>query len=164
MESKSPARMRKVSATLSALLSGMPPAQPLTDASLALDLLRQSVRDESLRDPNELHALRLRFKKIRYLAELAAPSAEQKAFVEALKQVQDAIGQWHDWQMLEEIAQKQLKEKDNCSLLVEIRALCSSHHEAAVAATRRLLHPPAAGRKEVASAPAHPVKRTQAAG
>lgn len=52
----------------------------------------------------DLHELRLACKAIRYTAEQALPRAEARALIERMKQVQDAIGLWHDWVVLRERA------------------------------------------------------------
>ena len=53
-----------------------------------------------------LHALRIACKRIRYLAELSGETPEGRSVVAALKQVQDAIGEWHDWFTLNEVAEE----------------------------------------------------------
>jgi len=51
-------------------------------------------------DATNLHRLRLAGKDLRYTAEQAFPDAEAQRFAEAMKELQDAIGRWHDWLML----------------------------------------------------------------
>lgn len=53
-----------------------------------------------------LHTCRIEAKKARYLAELAAESAESKHFIDELKKAQDAIGEWHDIMKLKERAEQ----------------------------------------------------------
>lgn len=136
--SRSPERLRKVAALLQAQLRDLSGAHPLADARLELQLLRQGSVSADLQDAERLHDLRLRLKKIRYLAEIAPPTAVQKAFIADLKQPQDAIGRWHDWLRLAQVARQVLEEKQS-PLRVEIEALCSSHHDAALTAARRVL-------------------------
>jgi CHAD domain-containing protein len=56
-----------------------------------------------------LHAFRKRVKKARYVAESEGGEAAA-ALAGALKRVQDAIGEWHDWQRLTEEAKTALKD------------------------------------------------------
>ena len=83
--------------------------------------------------------IRIRLKKIRYLAELGEESSETKAFLAAIKSVQDALGAWHDWEELAKTAEKEFDSRVNCPLLVEVRALFAAKRSAAVAAVSDLL-------------------------
>lgn len=85
-----------------------------------------------------LHELRLSLKRIRYTAELAEESDEQRQMLEELKPVQDALGEWHDWETLVETAEKQLKGRLDCPLLVEMRSLLAARFSAAMSAIDRL--------------------------
>jgi CHAD domain-containing protein len=95
--------------------------------------------------PRRLHALRTRMKLIRYQAELAAESDEQKQFLARLKSVHDVLGEWHDWEALSAVAEKFFRDRANCPLLVEARALRASKYSAATSALSSLLdsHNPA---------------------
>ena len=55
-----------------------------------------------------LHQLRIRAKKERYLLEPLRNCEEAMEAAERFKQVQDAIGQWHDWATLAELAERSL--------------------------------------------------------
>lgn len=89
--------------------------------------------------PARLHELRIKLKLLRYQAELAEETPEQKDLVEELKSVQDAIGEWHDWEMLAESAEKHFRDRMNCPLLVEIRSLFAARYSAANFAAANLL-------------------------
>lgn len=104
--------------------------------------------------PAELHRMRIQMKKIRYVAELAADSPEQRNFVEQLRAVQDALGAWHDWQELAKTAEKQFRNRMNCPLLVEVRALLAAKQVTASAAVRQLFarHPELPSSKQPQSA------------
>lgn len=97
--------------------------------------------------PSALHQVRIKLKMIRYLAELGEESAEQQRFLEELKQVQDALGAWHDWEELFKTAEKHFGERLNCPLLLEVRALLAARYAAAggavVALFSRQSAPPA---------------------
>jgi CHAD domain-containing protein len=55
--------------------------------------------------PENLHAYRTRCKRIRYVAEMAGKVSEAKRMVSQLKRMQDAAGDWHDWQTLTQTAE-----------------------------------------------------------
>ena len=57
-------------------------------------------------DAQRLHQLRINAKKLRYEMEPLRNCEEAVALAEKFKQVQDAIGQWHDWATLAEIAEQ----------------------------------------------------------
>jgi CHAD domain-containing protein len=54
-----------------------------------------------------LHEYRKRIKTVRYLAEISpGPDARCRELVAALKKMQVALGEWHDWQALAETASR----------------------------------------------------------
>lgn len=55
-------------------------------------------------DKDNLHDFRKSIKKIRYLAEIHAGDAGCAHIATQMKAVQSAIGEWHDWQILEQTA------------------------------------------------------------
>ncbi len=57
----------------------------------------------------QLHRLRIDTKKLRYSLEPLSAFAEAAEMADRLKQVQDAIGSWHDWATLLELACQQLR-------------------------------------------------------
>lgn len=85
-----------------------------------------------------LHELRISLKRIRYTAELAEESDAQRQMLEELRPVQDALGEWHDWETLVGTAEKLFKGRINCPLLVEMRSLLSARFSAAMSAVDRL--------------------------
>ncbi len=118
---------------------------PLRQAETQLTELAAEYVSHAKMKPRRLHALRTRMKLIRYQAELAAESDEQKQFLEAMKSVQDVLGEWHDWEALYAVAEKFFRNRANCPLLVEARALRTSKYSAAILAVTSLLdsHNPA---------------------
>lgn len=127
---------------------------PLEAAKKELDELAEEYSSRQVLKPARLHELRIKLKLLRYRAELAAEGAEQKEFVERVKSVQDAVGEWHDWEMLAESADKQFEDRINCALLIEIRSLLAARFSAATTAALNLLTacvPPA--KKKPASVP-----------
>src|SRR5579864_4140849 len=57
-----------------------------------------------------LHRYRITVKRARYAAEFAPRSAERDNFISGLKQLQDALGTWHDWMTLTRTATRHLGE------------------------------------------------------
>lgn len=72
---------------------------------VALDSFARLATEMQLLDAGNLHDFRKGAKKARYVAELAAQGDRQaQAVGEALKKLQDEIGDWHDWLVLAEEA------------------------------------------------------------
>ena len=90
-------------------------------------------------EPAQMHEGRIKLKLIRYLAESASKSPEQQRFVADMKSVQDALGEWHDWEMLQETAESQFGHRMNCALLMEIKSLYAVKHSAAISALTNFL-------------------------
>jgi CHAD domain-containing protein len=133
------ARMERIAEKVAAGASG--PNRPLAPLEEARLQLARMASDFTLRDslkPNRLHQARIQLKKIRYLAELADDSPERKIFLEELKTVQDAVGDWHDWEELSKLAEKRFADRVNCALLREVRALFAARQSAAISAVSRL--------------------------
>jgi CHAD domain-containing protein len=59
-------------------------------------------------DDAGLHQLRIKTKKLRYSLEPLLANEDAAALVAKFKQVQDAIGKWHDWLTLEQLAARYL--------------------------------------------------------
>jgi CHAD domain-containing protein len=125
------------------------PSEPLEQVSKALGDLAAEFSNRQPLKPNRLHELRIKLKLLRYRAELGAESEEQKDLVEKLKSVQDAIGEWHDWELLAASAEKEFGDRMNCALLVEIRSLFVARYSAANSSAANLLseYSPAAKKK-----------------
>jgi CHAD domain-containing protein len=112
---------------------------PLREAETQLTELGAGFVSHAKMKPRRLHAVRIRMKLIRYQAELAAESDEQKQFLERMKAVQDILGEWRDWEALCAVAEKFFRDRANCPLLVEARALRASKYSAATSAVTSLL-------------------------
>jgi CHAD domain-containing protein len=90
-------------AALGSVPAGSSRAARSTDAVALEDFVR-TVDAMPLLDAENLHEFRKATKKARYVAESGA--AEQDSSVaKALKRIQDAIGEWHDWVCLREEAE-----------------------------------------------------------
>ncbi len=72
-----------------------------------------------------LHDFRIAGKELRYVLQMAKPQDER--LLEELRKMQDAIGEWHDWEELIGIAKEVLDHARNCGLLRELQV----HNDAA---------------------------------
>jgi CHAD domain-containing protein len=84
-----------------------------------------------------MHPFRLKVKELRYTLQMA--EGNDSPFVTTLKETTDAIGEWHDWSQLLEIATEVLKRHPKCSVLNAIRSAASAkrYHALHVANTMR---------------------------
>jgi CHAD domain-containing protein len=84
-----------------------------------------------------MHPYRLKLKELRYTLQMAEGS--DSLFVSMLEETTDAIGEWHDWSQLLEIATEVLKRYPNGSVLNAIRSAASAkrRHALHVANTMR---------------------------
>lgn len=114
------------------------PLAPLEEAKAQLAEMANDFGSGQTMTPNRLHGARVALKRIRYMAELAEESAEQKEFMGKLKSAQDAIGDWHDWQELTERAEKRFSDRASCPLLREVRTVLSARHSDAISAVHKL--------------------------
>ncbi len=71
----------------------------------ALRMFASLARQVRALTPENLHAYRTRCKRIRYVAEAAGKVPEATRIVNQLKRMQDAAGDWHDWQTLTQTAE-----------------------------------------------------------
>jgi CHAD domain-containing protein len=98
-----------------------------------------------------LHEFRKQCKQIRYLVELAA-GEDTAGLLASLKQVQDAIGEWHDWLELRTMAEK-MGNGDPSALVAAIRSMEHAKLEAAMRTVERVSHAlPSVPRRAVRSA------------
>jgi CHAD domain-containing protein len=87
----------------------------------ALQKFWKIAADYPLLTEENFHGFRTECKRIRYLAEMSAGTREAERVVAALKRVQDAIGEWHDWLTLSNTAQEAIPNPAS-PLLAAIRA------------------------------------------
>ena len=84
-----------------------------------------------------LHPYRLKVKELRNVLQLAAGDSRDR-FIEDLKQVKDAIGEWHDWEELVAIAPKALDHGNRCSLVAELKTIAQDKYNHALDLTEQL--------------------------
>jgi CHAD domain-containing protein len=104
-------------------------------ATAALTLAVQLAAPPRL-DRGTLHPYRLKVKELRNILQMA--SGNSTRFVDDLAKVKDAIGEWHDWEVLLSIAQKELEDYRRCDLLAELRRITRHKYDDALALARTL--------------------------
>lgn len=87
-------------------------------------------------DAGNLHAFRLKVKRLRYILQLDAEAGAD--LIEALGEAQRRIGDWHDWQALEEIARPALIQDEDRPLVERIEATTRRRYQRALAAAHAL--------------------------
>ena len=87
-------------------------------------------------DEQNLHLFRIRIKELRYMLQFHE-HADVK-LVDALGEVKDTIGEWHDWVELERIARKVLGEEPDGELLKRIEGTRGQKLQIAMAAANRV--------------------------
>lgn len=114
----------------------------------ALTSFAAAARDHQIATADDLHAFRIAAKKARYTAEMVGESAEAADVITALKQIQDAIGEWHDWALLASTATELLGHPADSRLLkaieAEVRAHLANARRVTTRKTRQLLETHAA--------------------
>jgi CHAD domain-containing protein len=83
-----------------------------------------------------LHPYRLRVKELRNVLRMA-DRASSTRFVEDLGKVQDAIGEWHDWDELVSIAEK-LEHGKECRLRIELQHIARRKYKHSLALSQKL--------------------------
>jgi CHAD domain-containing protein len=99
----------------------------------ALQLEKQLVEPARL-DRKNLHPYRLKVKELRNVLRMAEQTNHQD-FVEILGEVKDAIGEWHDWEELLNIARDVLDHGRQCQLLRELKRICNQKYDDALSKT-----------------------------
>lgn len=105
-----------------------------TAASAALDLNGRLRRFATINRKN-LHTFRKEAKTLRYVLQMAHPRDER--LTEGLREMQDAIGEWHDWEELVGIAKEVLDHK-GCGLMRELQLQADSTYDDAVRVATRI--------------------------
>jgi CHAD domain-containing protein len=104
----------------------------LDPLKLAIEQLSQLPADTSRLNEKTLHQYRIVGKRSRYLAELADHDPRAKRLVEALKHMQDVIGDWHDSLKLTESVREGLPASDDSALLARLRRITAEKFGTAV--------------------------------
>jgi CHAD domain-containing protein len=105
--------------------------------AVALEDFVRAVDAMPLLDAENLHDFRKATKKARYVAESAVEKGPYSSVAKALKRVQDAIGEWHDWLCLFEEAGTALG-KDAPDLSAHLEHEVERHFAAAMKTTQTM--------------------------
>ena len=119
-------RIRRAAQNLRASSNG----DPLVVAN---EMLRSASTTGPMSD-EILHRYRVAVKRARYAAEFAPRSAESERLIAGLKQLQDALGSWHDWMILTRTAARHLGEIQQSSLVAALHNVTRVKFRHAVAA------------------------------
>jgi CHAD domain-containing protein len=106
--------------------------------ALALQNLSELARDNSPLTEKTLHHYRIVGKRARYIAELSDADPEAKRVVSELKQMQDVIGDWHDWLKLTQEAERLLGRVHNSALVAMLRNVTQAKFRESLTAVARL--------------------------
>ena len=129
-------RQASVLATLASAPQAKARAARSADA-VALEEFVRAVDAIPLLDAENLHEFRKATKKARYIAESEAEGEDYSSVAKALKRVQDAIGEWHDWLCLWEEARTALG-KDGLDLISSLEREVERHFAAAIKTTETM--------------------------
>jgi CHAD domain-containing protein len=102
--------------------------------AVARQILASAITAGSSMDAEKLHRCRIAVKRARYAAELAEKSPAATQFIADLKRMQDALGNWHDWQLLTETATQRLGEVNQSSLVALLHNVTQGKFRQAVKA------------------------------
>lgn len=106
-------------------------------SSIALESFAKLCEDMPQLNAGNLHEFRKKAKKARYLTESAHQSAEAKKVGSWIKEIQDGIGDWHDWLALSEEARIALEDKD-ADLVKHLDEQVTASYAEALATTEKL--------------------------
>ena len=115
-------------------LNGKPVSAAVSTS--ALTLLSDLTEPSRLRKSN-LHEYRLKVKELRNLLQMAE-NADRQPFVGRLGQVKNAIGEWHDWEVLVATAEDTLDHGRNCRLVQNLQKTAAAKFEAALRLSERM--------------------------
>jgi CHAD domain-containing protein len=102
---------------------------PVDATAIALQLSSELAAWPRLNSSN-LHPYRLKIKELRYVLQLA--EGQDTELVEALGEVKDAIGEWHDWSELAALATDILDHDGGCKVLKQIREATTARFDHAL--------------------------------
>lgn len=80
---------------------------------------------------HNLHAFRLKVKALKNVFEIDRPATRSK-LAQALGHTKDAIGEWHDWEMLVAVAEKALDRSSARGLIAELKRIRENRYREAI--------------------------------
>lgn len=111
--------------------------QGVEPLNLALRTLNEVTRDHSPLTEATIHPYRLAGKRARYLIEIAGKDPVAEAFGQSLRQMQDVVGDWHDWSTLTERAEELFGGVKDSALVAAMRNLTRAKFRESVDAVVR---------------------------
>ena len=112
-------------------------SKPSVDAMATALQLSSELRTPTRLDKRNLHPYRLKVKRLRYILQMS-DATDHQPFVDILGEVKDAIGEWHDSEELNTIANELLSHGKKCELLHELKTICGARYERALSLTNRM--------------------------
>lgn len=114
-------RLDRLSKELESALAQAAPLAAIPGTSGVCALIAGLAAEYPELNAGNLHEYRKGIKKVRYVAEVsAAGDAEAGRQVAALRRMQSAVGNWHDWQALAKKAARALRGRDKTGSLSEL--------------------------------------------
>ncbi len=101
---------------------------------VARTMLAKVVRPTGPITEDGLHQYRTVVKRARYAVEFSPKSVAAAQLISQLKRLQDALGNWHDWQTLTQTAAKRIGEVGQSSLVAALHHVTGAKFRQAVAA------------------------------
>jgi len=141
---RSQARIEKLATKNNGSSSGKAPAKAPPDVISKSLQLSAELKAPARLDKKNLHPYRLKVKALRYVLQLS--DRADQPFIEKLGEVQDAIGEWHDWLELSEIAEKVIDHGAKCKLVARLKEVAERKFQGALDTTNEmrrayLMHP-----------------------
>lgn len=130
-------RIQKRKTKLFSQARGEPNRPSIDFYQAALESFKQAAAEHGIlagaaTDPEKLHEFRLAAKNARYTAELAGNLPHARALVKELERVQDTIGDWHDWLVLQEAAAEELSDVRASALISILQNIVGAKFAAAI--------------------------------
>jgi CHAD domain-containing protein len=89
-------------------------------------------------DAANLHEFRIRAKELRYMLQLLPEAETDRQRVDALGEVKDLAGEWHDWLELHDLAKEILDPTEDRQILQQLATITRDRLHAGLAAANRL--------------------------
>jgi CHAD domain-containing protein len=129
-------RLKRTSKTIEERLTpngnGRVMGKPVSaNISAAVLTLLSNLKEPARLNRSNLHEYRLKVKQLRNLLQMAENS-DQQPFIARLGQLKDAIGEWHDWEVLIEIAHDAVDHGRNCRLVEKLKTTAAAKFEIAL--------------------------------
>ena len=112
-------------------------AEAATEAAATALTLSRDLENPPALNKSNLHPYRLKVKELRNVLQLADDPSHHE-FVDALGEVKDAIGEWHDWEELIAIAAGLLDHGPSCKLLHELKQVSARKYEHALGLANKM--------------------------